>query len=134
MREVAVLAFLGLGTSLLLLAAVGILRMPDVFCRSSATPKAAVLGIGSILSGAIVHFGLEPVSARALATLAFLVITTPIAAYVIARAAYSTGVPLWEGTVRDEIFDYKGPEEEPIRRERAKALESQRAREVEEEA
>jgi multicomponent Na+:H+ antiporter subunit G len=32
----------------------------------------------------------------------FVMLTTPVAAHVIARAAYLSGVPLWKGTVIDE--------------------------------
>jgi multicomponent Na+:H+ antiporter subunit G len=33
----------------------------------------------------------------------FLFMTAPIAAHMLGRAAYSTGVPLWEHTIVDEL-------------------------------
>lgn len=85
-----------------LVAAVGILRMPDVYTRISATAKAGTLGAGVLLAGAAIAFGQLDVIVRALAVLAFIYLTAPVAAHLIGRAAYRTGVALWEGTVADE--------------------------------
>ncbi|HER40095.1 MAG TPA: Na+/H+ antiporter subunit G, partial [Salinimicrobium catena] len=45
-----------LGTLFVLLAAVGILRMPDTYLRMAVTTKAATLGIGLILIAAAIYF------------------------------------------------------------------------------
>lgn len=91
------------GALFLLLAGIGIIRLPDLFCRASATTKAATLGVGCLLVAVALHFGDLQVTTRVLATLAFLLLTAPVAAHMIARAAYSQGVPLWSGTVLDEF-------------------------------
>jgi multicomponent Na+:H+ antiporter subunit G len=91
------------GALFLLLAGLGIIRLPDLFCRASATTKAATLGVGCLLVAVALHFGDLQVTTRVLATLAFLLLTAPVAAHMIARAAYWQGVPLWSGTVRDEF-------------------------------
>jgi multicomponent Na+:H+ antiporter subunit G len=95
------------GATFLLLAGVGILRLPDVFCRASATTKAATLGVGCVLVSAAIYFGDLRVTTRVLATIAFLLLTAPVAAHMIARAAYFQGVPLWSGTVRDELKSHR---------------------------
>ena len=92
-----------IGAIFMLIAGIGIVRMPDLFTRSSATSKAATLGAGCVLLAVAVHFGDLSVTARALATLAFIFLTAPVAAHMICRAAYIVGVPLWHGTVRDEL-------------------------------
>jgi multicomponent Na+:H+ antiporter subunit G len=100
-------------TSLLLLsggffaaaAALGVLRMPDLMIRMHASTKAGTLGAGLILMAVAVHFGDLSVASRALAAIAFLLITAPVAAHMIGRAAYRTGVPLWEHSVVDELED-----------------------------
>jgi multicomponent Na+:H+ antiporter subunit G len=43
------------------------------------------------------------VGARALATVFFVFLTAPVAAHMIGRAAYVVGVPLWNGTIVDEL-------------------------------
>ena len=90
------------GATLGLLAAVGVVRMPDLFTRMQAATKAAALGTGLMLAAVAVHFGELAVTTRAIATVGFIVLTAPLAAHMLARAAYHTGVPLWEHNVVDE--------------------------------
>jgi multicomponent Na+:H+ antiporter subunit G len=103
LRDVIVAVLLLAGTALMLIAAIGVLRMPDLFTRMQATTKAATLGVGLLLIGAAVHFGDTGVTTRVLAATAFIFLTMPIAAHLLGRAAYFLGVPLWEGSVRDEL-------------------------------
>lgn len=84
-------------------AALGLLRLPDVLIRMHASTKAGTLGCGLILVAVAVHFGETGVTARALAAIVFLMLTAPVAAHMIGRAAYRTGAPLWKGTVVDEL-------------------------------
>ena len=101
-----VFALAAMGTLFLLLAAVGILRMPDLYCRASATTKAATLGVGCVLVATSLYFNDLQVTTRVLATIAFLLLTAPVAAHMIARAAYRQQVPLWRATVSDELATY----------------------------
>jgi len=91
------------GSLFMLLAAVGVLRMPDVYMRISAATKAATLGAGCVLVANAVYFGDLGVATRALAILAFILITTPVGGHILGRAAYVTKTPLWEGTIVDEL-------------------------------
>jgi len=100
--QVAAFFLAFVGPLFMLLAGVGIIRLPDLFCRASATTKAATLGVGCLLVSVALHFGELRVTTRVLATIAFLLLTAPIAAHMIAKAAYSQDVTLWLGTVRDE--------------------------------
>jgi multicomponent Na+:H+ antiporter subunit G len=90
------------GAILGLLAAVGVLRMPDVFTRMQASTKAATLGLGCLLAGLAIQLPEVSVVIRAGSIGAFVMLTTPVAAHVIARAAFLTSVPLWKGTLIDE--------------------------------
>lgn len=94
------------GSAFALLAAVGVLRMPDVFTRMQASTKASTLGLGCLLLGAALQFGDVAGFIRVLSIGAFLLLTTPVAGHVIARAAYLADVPLWDGTVLDERRDH----------------------------
>ncbi len=91
------------GAGLILLAAIGILRMPDLLIRMHATTKAATLGSALMVAGVAVHFESVQVGTRALAVIVFLLITAPVAAHMLARAAYFLGVPLWRHTAIDEL-------------------------------
>jgi multicomponent Na+:H+ antiporter subunit G len=90
------------GSLFALLAAAGVLRMPDVFTRMQASTKASTLGLGCLLIGAALQFGDFGSVIRLLSIGGFLLLTTPVSAHVIARAAYRAGVPLWSGTALDE--------------------------------
>ena len=90
------------GALFALLAAIGVLRMPDVFTRMQASTKAATLGLGCLLVGAALQLGDFGSVIRLLSIGAFILLTTPVSALVIARAAYLAEVPLWKGTVLDE--------------------------------
>lgn len=110
LREQIVALLLLLGALVALLAAIGIVRMPDLFTRMSATSKAGTLAKMLVLMAVAAHFDQLGVTTRALAIFAFLLLTTPIAAHRIGRAARASGVPMLEGTL-DEMR--ATPEEDP---------------------
>ena len=105
MADLLVAALFATGALFILLAAVGVVRMPDLFIRMSCSTKAATLGVIACVLGAAVHFHDVGVAARALAGAIFLLVTAPVAAQVIGRAAYLLGVPLWRGTAADALRD-----------------------------
>jgi len=71
----------------LMVSALGLLRMPDLYTRLGASTKAVTLGGGLMFVAVAVHFADAASVARAFAGLAFLVTTAPLTAHVIARAA-----------------------------------------------
>ena len=95
-----------IGAVFVLGASLGLLRMPDIFLRMSATTKAATLGVGFLLLATAVYFWEASVTSRAVATILFLFLTAPVAAHRLARAAYFVGAPLTEETHLDELRNY----------------------------
>lgn len=93
-----------IGAVAILIAAVGILRMPDFYLRLSVTVKAATLGGGLLLLSAAFYFPEEvSVTTKALAIIFFLVLTAPVAAHLIARTAYLIKTDQWKGTIQDDL-------------------------------
>jgi multicomponent Na+:H+ antiporter subunit G len=90
------------GSAFALLAAVGVLHMPDVFTRMQASTKASTLGLGCLLAAVALRNPDPYFVVRAASIAAFMLLTTAVSAHVIARAAARSGVPIWEGTVVDE--------------------------------
>jgi multicomponent Na+:H+ antiporter subunit G len=90
------------GATFALLAAVGVIRMPDLYTRMQAASKASTLGLACLLIGTAIELGDGASIARAVSIAAFIMLTTPVAAHAVARAAALTDVPLWTGTVVDE--------------------------------
>lgn len=103
MQQIVSFSFLVIGSLFIFIAALGVLRFPDLFMRISSSTKASTLGVGFSLLSLAVHFNDFGVTMRALATAAFLAISAPVAAHLISCSAYSTGVRLWEGTITDEL-------------------------------
>ena len=101
--EVLMVVLIGVGTSLSLLAAIGVFRMPDLYLRIQAATKCSTLGLTCLVLAAAIRFGETGSTARALLIIAFLFLTTPIAAHMIGRAGYSAGVPLWQHSKIDEL-------------------------------
>ena len=92
-----------IGAFFILISAIGIIRMPDLFTRMSATTKASTLGVGLVLLGTALFWQDIGISARAIIIVTFLFLTAPVAAHVIGRAAYFDKVPLWNNTKVDEL-------------------------------
>jgi multicomponent Na+:H+ antiporter subunit G len=97
MAESLSLLLLLLGSIFMLLAAIGLARMPDVFMRLHSTTKSTTLGVGCIMLGVALFFNDFAIGVRALAIVAFMFSTTPVAAHMIGRAAYLSGCPALEG-------------------------------------
>lgn len=110
MSEIFVSVLLLAGASFMILAAIGILRLPDLPTRMHASTKAGALGTMLIMGGVALHFADSAITARAVAFIVFVLLTAPIAAHVIGRAGYFTGIRLWEGTVKDELRERYDPD------------------------
>lgn len=93
-------ALLILGSGLAVVAATGVLRLPDVLIRMHASTKVGTLSSGLVMLAAALHFGDAEVVVRAVAIMLFLLLTAPIAGHMIGRAVIQTGVPLWRGEAR----------------------------------
>lgn len=95
MGEIVIAVLVLLGGFFCFVAGLGVLRLPDVLIRMHASTKAGTLGSGLILVGVAVHFGDTATITRAVATILFLLITAPVAAHMIGRAAFRSGETLW---------------------------------------
>lgn len=81
------------------------LRLPDTLIRMHAATKAGTLGAGLILAGAALYFAETGTTLRALMTIVFIYLTAPVAAHLIGRAAYRSGIRLYSGTWVDHLGD-----------------------------
>jgi multicomponent Na+:H+ antiporter subunit G len=102
-KQMLILVFAGGGSLFVLLAAIGLLRMPDLFTRMHPSSKAATLGTVLILIGIAVCFEDGVIAVRAVLICLFLFLTAPVASHIIARAGFLSGVPLAEETAIDEL-------------------------------
>ena len=87
------------------LAAVGLVRLPDVYTRMHAASKAGTVGSGLMLLAAGIHAFDIAILTRALAGFVFFVLTAPVAAHLVARAAHGAGYRLTRTTVMDDMHE-----------------------------
>lgn len=103
MKLVVVAVLCGIGLFFSLSAAVGMLRMPDVYTRLQCSSKSITMGALPLLLGLVVAKG--PITAyggRALMVGLLIMLLGSATAQALARAAYKVGVPMWSGSVADE--------------------------------
>lgn len=80
-----------IGTFFIVVGAVGLVKLDDFFKRLHAPTKASTLGVGCVLLGSVgyhLFLGEDP-QPRELLITAFLFITAPISAHLMAKAALS---------------------------------------------
>ena len=106
------------GTFLILISAIGIIRLPDFYLRMSAITKAATLGLFLLLIGLAIYFNNLGLSVKSFVIILLVLLTNPVGAHAIARAAYMKDTKLWDGNVADdlkEMTDRKNMLEEQLK-------------------
>jgi len=89
------------GSVFLLLGAIGVARMPDLYNRMQAGTKATTLGNLLTLTGLGI---LMPAWLPKILLIAvFVLVTNPISSHALARAAHAAGIPLAPGSVKDAL-------------------------------
>ncbi|MFD1746586.1 monovalent cation/H(+) antiporter subunit G [Rhizobium helianthi] len=89
------------GSSFSLIAAIGLNRLPDMFTRMHAASKAGTVGSGLLLLAAGLHANDLSVLSRALAGFLFFILTAPISAHLLAKAAHQVGYRLHSSSLDD---------------------------------
>lgn len=102
-----------LGAALALVAAIGIIRFPDVFSRMHSATKPQVLGLLLVLVG--LAFRLEGIGSIGLLLLValFQMLTAPIASHMVGRAAFRAGQVREDLLIVDELSEVLRGSDEP---------------------
>ena len=103
MTEMITALLIAVGALFAAIGGLGLLRLPDVLMRMHASTKIGTLASSLITVAAAVHFGTAEVWIPAVAVVVLLLLTAPIAAHMIGRAAVTTRVPLWRTPPHDEV-------------------------------
>jgi len=96
MTEFFVGVFIILGTALIGVAIIGLLRLPDLLTRAHALTKAMTLGISLLLFAFGMHHGTASAGFKALLTIFFLFLTIPVAGHLVGLVAYRQNLPRWK--------------------------------------
>ena len=84
--------FIACGVVALLIGSLGLLRLPDVYCRIHAVGMIDTAGASFIIFGMIIYEGFTLVSVKLVLIGIFLFFTSPIATHAVAQVAYKSGV------------------------------------------
>ena len=105
LANILIVSTVSFGVIFILVTAIGLIRLPDVYCRTHAASKSATLGVMFILLGVFLHFWFIEgiVNTRIILGIVFLFITGPVGGHVIGRSAYLSGVKMWNQSVKDEL-------------------------------
>lgn len=103
LQDIFSIVLIIVGTLLMLISAIGIIRFPDFYTRMSAITKAATLGLFLLLIGIAIFFNIFGLSVKSFIIITLILLTNPVGAHAIARAAYKSGTELWENNVVDEL-------------------------------
>ncbi|KZS49867.1 monovalent cation/H(+) antiporter subunit G [Rhizobium anhuiense] len=98
-------ALLIAGAFFALAAAIGLVRLPDLYMRMHSASKAGTVGSGLLLLAAGLHSQDLAILARAIAGFVFFLLTAPVSAHLLARAAHHSGYDLAALSVRDDMPD-----------------------------
>ena len=93
------------GVFLSLVAAIGLMRLPDLFSRMHAATKPATLGLLLITVGAALRMEDGSDAVKLLLVAAFQFLTAPVAAHMIGRASYGAGTGALDQLVVDDLRD-----------------------------
>lgn len=95
-----------IGSGFCLVAALGIARLPDTLTRMHAATKAGTLGAGLLIGAEALFYNELGIFLRATCAVALLLLTAPVAAHLIGRASYRSGVTpsdrLWIDELKNE--------------------------------
>lgn len=81
------------GASIVLISMIGVVRLPDPFCRAHALGKGLTLGLGLLLASLWVDLGLANAGLKILAAILFQFITLPVASHLLARLTLEKRLP-----------------------------------------
>jgi multicomponent Na+:H+ antiporter subunit G len=95
--------FVVAGASLTVVAVTGLYRLPDLYARMHAATKPATLGITLCLVGAALAVDDVSDVTKLLLAATFQLVTAPVSAHLIGRAAHEAGARQSDHTVVDEL-------------------------------
>jgi multicomponent Na+:H+ antiporter subunit G len=107
-REVATTLLLLSGVLLIVIAAFGVARLPDLYCRAHALAKAVTLGIMLLLLGLWVDLAEEAVGLKIGLAIFFQFVTIPVAGHLLMLVARQKNIPRWKERPEYDLPNPKG--------------------------
>jgi multicomponent Na+:H+ antiporter subunit G len=104
-HEIIGMVFIFIGIAFDFFGVLGLVRLPDIYNRLQAATKCVTFGTAGILFGVFLIKGFSVFGFKALLGIAFVFLTSPVAAHAISRAAHRAKIALTAETVVDQYED-----------------------------
>ncbi len=91
------------GMFFMFVGAIGVVRLPDAYNRLHATSKCSTLGIMGLALAAVFHVGTLAVTTKAIMTVVFAFVASPVGSHMLAKAAHIDGMKPWDRQLSDEL-------------------------------
>ncbi len=95
LREFIAGLFLAGGAFFLLASAIGMLRLPDFYCRLHASGNSETLGVMLSFMGLVIYEGLTLTSLKMIMIFLLIFLGNPIGTHILSKAAYKSGYHVW---------------------------------------
>lgn len=95
LREFIAGLFLAGGAFFLLASAIGMLRLPDFYCRLHASGNSETLGVMLSFMGLVIYEGLTLTSLKLIMGFLLIFLGNPIGTHILSKAAYKSGHHVW---------------------------------------
>ena len=95
LREFIAGLFLAGGAFFLLASAIGMLRLPDFYCRLHASGNSETLGVMLSFMGLVIYEGLTLTSLKMIMIFLLIFLGNPIGTHILSKAAYKSGHQVW---------------------------------------
>ena len=95
LREFIAGLFLAGGAFFLLASAIGMLRLPDFYCRLHASGNSETLGVMLSFMGLVIYEGLALTSLKMIMIFLLIFLGNPIGTHILSKAAYKSGHHVW---------------------------------------
>lgn len=99
------------GALFILISAIGLLRLPDLFMRMHASTKTTSMGFTLILIGVIVAFPAPGTVIKSLLIIIFIYLTTPLGTHMVGKSGHLLGIKQWRHAVRDDMKKKSTPKQ-----------------------
>ena len=94
-QQVASVGLLAVGVAFLAAGSIGLVRLPDLYCRAHAASKCDSAGAGSLLLGLMLHDGVAFDDLKLVLLVVLVVVSGPTTAHALARTGHHTGLEPW---------------------------------------
>ena len=95
LREFIAGLFLAGGAFFLLASAIGMLRLPDFYCRLHASGNSETLGVMLSFMGLVIYEGPTLTSLKMIMIFLLIFLGNPIGTHILSKAAYKSGHHVW---------------------------------------